>query len=93
MKTINKTHYNIVAARINKVLKGYAAGTDMKPRVEVLERGTDGLIILMNDEAYEIAERPGTIQDLFYTGTVFVVGDDDLYIEPYDSKMAFKVVA
>lgn len=88
--TINSKQYFAVARQINKVLREYK-GDGLNPEVKVVHRGTDGLLILLNDDAYALAEYRGRIQDLFHADGTFVVGDDDLYIEPFDSNMAFKV--
>lgn len=87
---VNKTQYKAVASIINRILR-QSDGGGLKPRVEVLERGTDGLVILLNDDAYDLAEYKGRVQDLFHTGETFVVEDDDFYLEPFDSNMTFKV--
>lgn len=88
---ITKAHYNAVAGQLNRIMRTRFTDSTLQPRVSVLERGTDGLIILMNDDAHDLADRSGYVQDLFHTGEVFVVGDHDFYLEAYDSDMAFKL--
>ncbi len=95
MKTITKATYNTIESRINKVLKSYDDNSGLhalQPRVEVLERGSDGLVILLNDDAYDLAEFKGQVQDLFHDvdGSVYNIAGDCYYLEPFDS-MTFKV--
>jgi len=89
--SITKATYNTIASRINKVLKTLD-GEGLEPRVEVLERGSDGLVILLNDDAYDLAEYKGIAQDLFHDvdGSVYNINGDCYYLEPLDC-MSFKV--
>jgi len=88
--TINKTQYEAVAKQINKLVNSFdTAGLDL--HVSVLERGTDGLVLLLSDDLYDVAQYAGSVQDLLYTGEIFVVGDNDFYLEPFDSSMTFKL--
>lgn len=87
---ITKAHYHAVAGQINRLLKKWH-NQGIKPRISVLERGTDGTVLILNDDAMDLLEYDGHLENLLYTGEVFVVGDHDFYLEPFDSKMTFKL--
>lgn len=87
---ITKAHYNAVAGQVNRLLKKWH-GQGVKPRISVLERGTDGTVLILNEDAMDLLQYDGQLENLLYTGEVFVVGDNDFYLEPYDSKMTFKL--
>lgn len=89
MKNATKTHYEIIAKRINKELKAFD-GEGLAPRVEVLERGSDGLVLLLNDDAYDFAKISRKVEDIIYGENVYVIGDNDFYLEPFDG-MTLKV--
>ncbi len=86
----NSTYYNKVAKIINNTLLDYK-GMGLNPEVKVLDRGEDGLLIILNDDCYDLAQYKGKVQDMFYAGETFVVGDYDFYLEPFDSHMAYKL--
>lgn len=88
--TINKAQYSKAASIVNKVLRQYSQGS-FKPSVSVVDRGTDGYIILMNDDAFDIAAKAFAVEEIFYAGEAIVIGDDDFYLEAFDSRMAFKL--
>ncbi len=86
---MNKTIYTEVAQAINAALKNYD-DTDFKPRVSVIDtkdvsKYCDNWSLSINDELYGLLQIPGRPQDLFYADEIYVVGDNDLYIEPYNS--------
>ena len=90
MKDISIVKYDKVARIINLELKSFD-GMGLRPRIESMVRGTDGNILILNEDAYDLAQYKGRVQDLLYTGMTFVVGDDDFYLEPFDSSMTFKL--
>lgn len=77
---MNKQTYQEVASIINKQLRKYDNG-DFKPRVSVV-CFADDWNLFTNNEAASLLEDKGKPQDMFYADEVYVVGDDDLYIEP-----------
>ena len=86
---MNKTTYTEVAQAINAALKNYD-DTEFKPRVQVINTKhmghyCDNWSLAANDELYGLLQIPGLPQDLFYADEIYVVGDNDLYIEPYNS--------
>lgn len=84
-----KSTYKTIASRINRELKAFD-GEGLTPRVEVLERGSDGLVLLLNEDAYDFAKISGRVEDIIYGENVYVIGDNDFYLEPFDS-MTLKV--
>lgn len=83
---MNKSAYTKVATAINKHLSIHDNG-DYKPRVSVVNTskmgyGFDKYSLFSNNELAGLLEKPSRAQDLFYGDGVYVVGDDDLYIEP-----------
>lgn len=91
MANVEKKKYEAVAGVLNKVLKTRFSSDGFAPRVEAIERGSDGHIILMNEDCHDMADCKGYLQDIFYAGETIVVGDDDFYLEPYSDSMSFKV--
>lgn len=89
MTNATKTHYEIIAKRINKQLKDFD-GEGLAPRVEVLLRGSDGYVLLLNDDAYDYAKTSRRVENIIYGENVYVIGDNDFYLEPLDS-MSLKV--
>ncbi|MBS4040380.1 MAG: hypothetical protein KGZ81_07235 [Flavobacteriales bacterium] len=87
--TATKTHYEIIAKRINKELKAFD-GEGLTPRVEAFERGSDGMVILLNDDAYDFCEFSRRVEDIIYGENVYVIGNNDFYLEPFDG-MTLKV--
>lgn len=77
---MNKQTYEEVASIINKELTKHDVG-DFKPRVSVV-KFADEWNLFTNNEAAVVLEKQGNAQDMFYADEVYIVGDDDLYIEP-----------
>ena len=43
--------------------------------------------LCVNDTLYDLLQRKGTAQDLFYADETYVVGNNDYYLEPVNSYM------
>lgn len=83
---INKSTYTKVASIINKRLSILDDG-DYKPRVSVVNTqtmgyGFDKYSLATNNELTALTDKPSMAQDMFFADETYVVGDDDLYIEP-----------
>jgi len=90
---ITKMDYQRVANIINKIAREHT-GQGLAPRVEVVTVNDkfgsyiQKYKLVMNEDMYDMAEYKGIIQDIFYSDEVpFVVGDKDLYLEAYSSRM------
>lgn len=86
---MNKSTFTSVASIINKEFAKLDRG-DFKPRVSVVNTeempenmGFDKWSLFVNNDGLSIIEHTkGKAQDMFYSDEVYVVGDNDLYIEP-----------
>ena len=85
MKNITKSTYEKIASRLNEELKAFDA-ENLTPRVEVLERGSDGLVLLLNEDLYDLAQfsEPELLEG------IYKVGKFEFYLEPFDT-MSLKV--
>lgn len=89
---MNKSAYTQVASIINSKLKQYDYN-EFKPRVTIFDSSNvdpqfcDKWSLAANNELMSLLEQKGLAQDLFYSDNTYVVGDDDLYIEPYNSRL------
>lgn len=87
---IKKSQYEKVASIINTKLKPFRLG-GLNPEIGVLERGSDGLVLIMNDDLYDLSNTSGYVEDLLYNSeNTYVIGNHDLYLEPFDS-LTFKL--
>lgn len=77
---MTKATYEAVARTINSSLRQYDDG-DFKPRVSVVMFAGE-YHLFTNNEAFGLTEKPGHAQDLLYADNTYVVGDEDIYIEP-----------
>ncbi len=87
---MNKVTYDKVASIINATLRRNYRDVMLLPKVEVLDTRDvssycDKWSLAPNNDLLELLQRQGTAQDLFYADETYTVGDDDLYIEPYNS--------
>lgn len=87
---MNKVNYDKVASIINATLRAYYKDDVLKPRVEVRNTSDQGKYcdkwsLAVNEDLYDLIQRTGTAQNLFYADEIYTVGDNDLYIEPFNN--------
>jgi hypothetical protein len=91
---MNKATYKSVAKTINAALRVYQDGT-FKPAVTVRDTSDQGRYcdkwsLAVNDDLYDLIQRPGIAQNLFYADEIYTYTqrdgrDFDMYIEPFNS--------
>lgn len=90
---MNKSIYKSVASIINATIKEYY-GPNSGAKVSVIDHddSSSKYAILLNDVAYDLAQGYGKLEDMLYTGEIFIVdgGDDDFYLEPINA-LAFQI--
>jgi hypothetical protein len=89
---MTKKDYEKVASIINTTLRQYYKDDTLKPQVIVTDTRHMGAYcdrwsLVVNDDLFDLLQRSGLAQNLFYADEIYTVGDNDLYIEPYNKTL------